>query len=178
MDCSPPGSSVHEISQQEHWSGLPCPPPGDLPDPGIDQLCLLKFLDFRWILYRWTTSRCQEDMPPMTNPEAETIKAVSWNEWMSTGRQSRPQLREDALKAVMLHRFWMASPNSLLHKTRKGASLLPLVKESSSSSEVFSLSVSPHLGTMPAIYILWFIRHTFCPVNCNYMFLALSEGRL
>ena len=25
MDCSPPGSSVHEISQQEYWSGLPFP---------------------------------------------------------------------------------------------------------------------------------------------------------
>ena len=22
-------------SKQEYWSGLPCPPPGDLPDPGI-----------------------------------------------------------------------------------------------------------------------------------------------
>ena len=21
---------------QEYWSGLPCPPPGDLPDPGIE----------------------------------------------------------------------------------------------------------------------------------------------
>ena len=21
--------------RQEYWSGLPCPPPGDLPDPGI-----------------------------------------------------------------------------------------------------------------------------------------------
>ena len=35
-DCSPPGSSVHEILQEEHWSGLPCPPPGDLPDPGTE----------------------------------------------------------------------------------------------------------------------------------------------
>ena len=26
IDCSPPVSSVHE-----YWSGLPCPPPGDLP---------------------------------------------------------------------------------------------------------------------------------------------------
>ena len=25
-----------ELSQQEHWSGLLCPPPGDLPDPGIE----------------------------------------------------------------------------------------------------------------------------------------------
>ena len=22
--------------RQEHWSGLPCPPPEDLPDPGIE----------------------------------------------------------------------------------------------------------------------------------------------
>ena len=35
-DCSPPGSSVHGILQTEHWSGLPSPPPGDLPDPGIE----------------------------------------------------------------------------------------------------------------------------------------------
>ena len=34
-DCSPPGSSVHGILRQEHWSGLPCSSPGDLPNPGI-----------------------------------------------------------------------------------------------------------------------------------------------
>ena len=26
------------FSRQEYWSGLPCPPPGDLPDPGIKPL--------------------------------------------------------------------------------------------------------------------------------------------
>ena len=25
-----------EFSRQESWSGLPCPPPGDLPDPGME----------------------------------------------------------------------------------------------------------------------------------------------
>ena len=35
MECSPPGSSVHGIPRQEYWSGLPCPPSGDLPNPGI-----------------------------------------------------------------------------------------------------------------------------------------------
>ena len=36
-----PGTGAHQaslsmgFSRQEHWSGLPCPPPGDLPDPGI-----------------------------------------------------------------------------------------------------------------------------------------------
>ena len=24
------------FSKQEHWSGLPCPPPGDLPNPGME----------------------------------------------------------------------------------------------------------------------------------------------
>ena len=24
------------ILRQNYWSGLPCPPPGDLPDPGIE----------------------------------------------------------------------------------------------------------------------------------------------
>ena len=36
MDCSPPVSSVHGILQQEYWSGLPFPSPGDLPGPGTE----------------------------------------------------------------------------------------------------------------------------------------------
>ena len=28
------------FSRQEYWSGLPCPPPGDLPDPGIEPVFL------------------------------------------------------------------------------------------------------------------------------------------
>ena len=41
MDCSLPGFSVHRrFSRQEYWSGLPCPPPGDLPDPGIEPVYL------------------------------------------------------------------------------------------------------------------------------------------
>ena len=37
MNCSPLGSSVHwDSPRQEYWSGLPCPPPGDLLNPGIE----------------------------------------------------------------------------------------------------------------------------------------------
>ena len=39
MDGSPPGSPVHGILQavgELPWSGLPCPSPGDFPDPGIE----------------------------------------------------------------------------------------------------------------------------------------------
>ena len=28
------------FSRQEYWSGLPCPPPGDLPNPGIKPMSL------------------------------------------------------------------------------------------------------------------------------------------
>ena len=30
-----------EFSRQEYWSGLLCPPPGDLPDPGIEPTSLM-----------------------------------------------------------------------------------------------------------------------------------------
>ena len=38
MDCSLPGSSVHRIFQA---SGIPSPPPGDLPNPGIEPASLM-----------------------------------------------------------------------------------------------------------------------------------------
>ena len=41
MDCSWPGSSVHGILQARCWSGLPWPPPGDLPNPGIESASLV-----------------------------------------------------------------------------------------------------------------------------------------
>ena len=28
-------------SEQEYWTGLPCPPPEDLPDPGIEPVSLM-----------------------------------------------------------------------------------------------------------------------------------------
>ena len=34
-DCSPPAPLSMGFSRQEHWSRLPCPPPGDLLNPGI-----------------------------------------------------------------------------------------------------------------------------------------------
>ena len=40
MVCSLTGSSVLGFSRQDYWSGLPCPPPGDLPNPGIEPASL------------------------------------------------------------------------------------------------------------------------------------------
>ena len=39
MACLAPLSM--EFSRQEHWSGLPCPPPGDLPNPEIKLMFLM-----------------------------------------------------------------------------------------------------------------------------------------
>ena len=36
MDCSLPG-----FSRQEYWRGLPCLPPGDLPNPGMEPTSLI-----------------------------------------------------------------------------------------------------------------------------------------
>ena len=38
MECSTPGSSVHGVFQARtlEWVAMPCPPPGDLLDPGIE----------------------------------------------------------------------------------------------------------------------------------------------
>ena len=58
MDCSLPGFSVHGFPLQEYW--MPCPPPGDLPDPGIKPASLKVSCIGRWILYHYhhLESRC------------------------------------------------------------------------------------------------------------------------
>ena len=39
------------FSRQEYWSGLPRPPPGDLPDPRIKLVSLMSTCIGRWVLY-------------------------------------------------------------------------------------------------------------------------------
>ena len=53
MDCVACQASLSMgFSRQEYWSGLPCPPPGDLPDPGIEP-CLL--CPQHWLVGSFTT---------------------------------------------------------------------------------------------------------------------------
>ena len=66
------------FSQQEYWSGWPCPPPGDLPDPGMEPMSLtspalagrlfttsITWKALQWspvvvkcVKYDWPLSRC------------------------------------------------------------------------------------------------------------------------
>ena len=45
-----------EFCSQEHWSGLPCPPPGDLPSPGIEPRSPVLLADFT----SWAIRKAQE----------------------------------------------------------------------------------------------------------------------
>ena len=37
IDCSPPDSPLFMgFSRQKHWNGFPYPPPGNLPDSGVE----------------------------------------------------------------------------------------------------------------------------------------------
>ena len=70
MNCSPPGSSVMGFSRQEYWRGLPCPPPEDLPDSGMDPMSLrhlhLQAGSLPWvppvkiIIFVWEFVKCYE----------------------------------------------------------------------------------------------------------------------
>ena len=44
-----------EFSRQEYWNGLPSPPPGDLPDSGIEPPSLTSLAFGRQILYHCAT---------------------------------------------------------------------------------------------------------------------------
>jgi len=35
------------LSRQDYWSGLPCPPPEDLPHPGIEPASITSLLDWQ-----------------------------------------------------------------------------------------------------------------------------------
>ena len=66
MDCSQPPLSMG-FSRQEYWSGLPCPPPGDLPNPGIEPVSLMSPALAGGF---FTTSATWEAPPLLRNPQS------------------------------------------------------------------------------------------------------------
>ena len=63
------------FSRQEYWSGLPCPPPGDLPDPGIELTsyvsCIGRLVLYFTILYWFchTSTWIRHGCTRVPNPE-------------------------------------------------------------------------------------------------------------
>ena len=62
------------FSRQEYWSGLPCPPPGDFPDPGIEHKALLSIGFFRQEYWNGLPCPPPGDLP---NPGTEPTSPVS-----------------------------------------------------------------------------------------------------
>ena len=63
--------------RKEHWSGLPFPPPGDLPNTGIDPVSLAR----RWILYRLShyvrlLSQLSNPLNPLEKKEKDVCVCV------------------------------------------------------------------------------------------------------
>ena len=90
MDCSLQDRAPLSLgfSRQEYWSGLPCPPPADLPDSGIEHASLM-------------SPALQEDFFPLTPPKkpAYTVVRLVSEFW-----------------SVALRRLWHRSP--LVYVTR------------------------------------------------------------
>ena len=55
--------------RQEYWSGLPCPPPGDLPDPGIEPESLMSSEFADRVFTTNTTWKAQTTCPFPNAPE-------------------------------------------------------------------------------------------------------------
>ena len=68
------------FSRQESWSGLPFPPPGDLPNSGIEPITC--HLHCRQILYHWPTREALE----RRYSEGKNLKS---NEWLHSFWRSK-----------------------------------------------------------------------------------------
>ena len=81
---STPWTTAHQVplfmgfSRQEYWSGLPCPLPGHLPDPGVKPESLYIFCIGRQVLYH----RHHPESPkhaPYTLSGTVTTSIIIWN---------------------------------------------------------------------------------------------------
>ena len=84
MDCSPPGSSVHETLQARTLESVATLPPGDLPNPGIEPRSHVSCTG-RWVLYCWR----HLDLPGGSDGKASACSAGDPGLIPGLGRSSR-----------------------------------------------------------------------------------------
>ena len=94
------------FSRQQHWSGLPCPSPGDLPDPGIE-LTSLKSLALAAGFF--TISATRKAHPPPTGEDRPFKGQYQWIQipfsrfsWVCLGLQINTTRRHYSL---LLHKL-------------------------------------------------------------------------
>ena len=78
VDCSPQAPLTMSFSRQEYWSGLPFPPPGDPPDPGMEavspasQADSLSIDPLRKPSSIYTSILLSQFVPPFSSPSLST----------------------------------------------------------------------------------------------------------
>ena len=117
MNCSPPGSLSMGSSRQEYWSGLPCPPPGDLPDPGIELTSLMSpalaggFFNTRTTSSRQISTTCdpQFDGTPLQYSYLENpMDGGAW--WAAVHGVTKSQTRLRDFTFTHWRRKWQPTP--------------------------------------------------------------------
>ena len=63
----PLAASVHRILHTRMWSGLPCPPPGDLPDPGT-KLAFLVSPALAGVFFTTAAAKSLQSCPTLCDP--------------------------------------------------------------------------------------------------------------
>ena len=143
MDCSSPDSSAMGFSRQEYLSGLLCPPPRDLPNPGIRSTSLtspaLAVVFFTtstiWeALQAWSKAHLAE----MASAAEGEPSHLTWTWSWSPAKRPFPHakfpgkqtIRSDSLPTLMAPFELIVCapqlPPNLVHSKPIGTSLLPI----------------------------------------------------
>ena len=80
------------LSRQEYWSGLPCPPPGDLPHPEIKLISLYIFCMGWQVLYQLSQAPPGKLINSMDVPQDMNSRTTKWSsnftlEYISKGNE-------------------------------------------------------------------------------------------
>ena len=118
MDCSPPGSSVLGISQQEYQSGLQCPSPGDFPDPSLYQLSCQGSAPSLWRYSSYSTDvECLLCVSSLLNTKDKIIKTKK-NESLESGRTESSWETYTSLWSLKFPHLYNADNSIYLNKSR------------------------------------------------------------
>ena len=80
------------FSRQEYWSGLPCPPAGNLPDPGIEPVSLMspalagRFFTSgtTWETHHVTLGKSIHSAEPLVQQLSGLTLRQNWETWINT----------------------------------------------------------------------------------------------
>ena len=87
-----------EFSRQECWRGLPCPPPGDLHEPGIEPWvsCITGRLFTIW-----------GTLDYLTGPSPRIPTNRMFHNWVKKGCDSRMWVGEKRCEKPLIHHDWL-----------------------------------------------------------------------